>query len=246
MKIEVLRPGLFGLDRSSEAGRVTPQGGTPERLVPYEEALALQQELAARRQRGEIGDVIVVLEHPPVITLGHRGDAGHIVASPEHLARLGIEVHRTTRGGDVTYHGPGQLVVYPIVDLHQAKMGQAAFITLLEEAMIQACAAQGVEAQRIEGKRGVFVGNDKIGAVGIRVSRGVTTHGLALNLDPDLSHFDLIIPCGLREHGVTSLRRATGRPVNREEVIARVVTTLQRGLSRPGSSRAAQTRSPVR
>lgn len=200
--------------------------------LPYEEALALQAGLESARQRDERGDVVVVVEHPPVITLGHRGAAEHVVATPEHLARLGIAVHRTSRGGDVTYHGPGQLVVYPIVDLHRAKLGQAAFVELLEAAMLRACAGQGVEARRLAGTRGVFVGNDKVGAVGIRVSRGVTTHGLALNVDPDLSHYELIVPCGLRDHGVTSLRRAAGRPVNAAAVERDVLSALRDRLER--------------
>ncbi len=202
-------------------------------VLPYVEGLALQAELEGRRKSGEIGDVVVVLEHPPVITLGHRGDATNVVASPERLAQLGITLHRTTRGGDVTYHGPGQMVLYPIVSLHDVKMGQAAFVALLEDAMIQACSDQGVVAHRVAKKRGVFVGDDKIGAVGIRVSRGVTTHGLALNIDPELAHYDVIVPCGLRDHGVTSLRRVTGRSIDAAEVEESLLAKLRQRLEGP-------------
>lgn len=201
-------------------------------LVPYDEALALQQELCRRRLAGEIPDTVVVLEHPPVITLGHRADAGNVVAPAERLRVLGIEVHRVDRGGDVTYHGPGQVVMYPIVDLEAAKLGTARFVEILEECMIRAAARYGVEATRLPRKRGVFAGPDKIGAVGIHVSHGVTTHGLALNVDPDLSHYDLIVACGLRDHGVTSLRRAAGRPVDQRDVEDTLVATLAELLGR--------------
>jgi lipoyl(octanoyl) transferase len=178
--------------------------------LSFPEALAWQQTLEVRRISGEIPDTALCLEHPPVITLGHRGDAAHVLASRELLAAQGIEVHRTTRGGDVTYHGPGQLVLYPVTDLMGLRLTVAGFVNALEETMVRTARDFGVEATRVQGKPGVFVGHDKIGAVGIHLSRGVTTHGLAFNVDPNLSHFELILPCGLRENGVTSLRRELG------------------------------------
>lgn len=199
-------------------GRRCPLAVILAGCVSYEEGLAHQSELEERRIRGEIEDTAVVLEHHPVITLGHQGDASNVIASRAQLGEMGLAVHRTSRGGDVTYHGPGQVVMYPIVDLHEARKGQADFIYLLEETMIRATADQDVEAHRIEGKRGVFVGDDKVGAVGIHVSRGVTTHGLALNVDPDRTHFELIVPCGLQDHGVTSLCEARGSRINQADV----------------------------
>lgn len=201
--------------------------------VPYDEGLAFQLELRERRIRGEVSDTVIVLQHPPVITLGHRGDSSNVIASPSRLDELGIAVRRTSRGGDVTYHGPGQVVMYPIVDLREARLGQAAFVAILEEAMIRATAEFGVEARRVDKKRGVFVGDDKIGAVGVHVAHSVTAHGLALNVDPDLSHFSLIVPCGLQDHGVSSLREVAGRPISREAVEVELVRHFAELLDRP-------------
>lgn len=181
--------------------------------LPYDAGLALQSELERQRLDGSIPDTVVVLEHEPVITLGHRGEEANVVAAPTRLRELGIEVRRVSRGGDVTYHGPGQVVLYPIVDLRAARLGAAKFIEILEGCMISVARDQGLVADRIDKKRGVFVGSEKLGAVGIHISHGITTHGLALNVDPDLTHFDLIISCGLREHTVTSLRRSLGRSI---------------------------------
>lgn len=200
--------------------------------VLYSDGLTLQNELEQRRLEGSISDTVVVLEHEPVITLGHRGEEAHIVAPPARLNELGIEVRRVSRGGDVTYHGPGQVVLYPIVNLHDARIGAAKFIEILEECMISVISELGLAAGRIPKKRGVFVRTEKIGAVGIHISHGVTTHGLALNVDPDLSHFELIISCGLREHAVTSLRRALGRSVDQRGVEQGLVRHLARLLGR--------------
>jgi len=186
--------------------------------IRYTEGVALQGRLEARRLEGTIGETLIVLEHLPVITLGHRGNRDNLLASEEHLARLGVELHRASRGGDATYHGPGQIVAYPIVSLRKLRLKIGELVTILEEAMIRAAAAQGVEATRIDGKPGIFVGQDKVGAVGLHVGRGVTTHGLALNVDPDLSHFELIVPCGLRDCGVTSLARALSAAVDQRAV----------------------------
>jgi lipoate-protein ligase B len=194
--------------------------------TPYLEAAALQARLEAQRLAAAIPDTLVVLEHPPVITLGHRGNRDSVLVTDDHLARLGIEIHRATRGGDATYHGPGQVVAYPVVGLRDLRLRVADLVTLLEEAMIRAAAAEGVEATRLPGKPGVFVGRDKIGAVGLHVSRGVTTHGLALNVAPTLAHFELIVPCGLRDHGVTSLAKVLGRGVDQAGVEASLVAEI--------------------
>lgn len=203
----------------------------PGRL-PYDVGLLWQERLERLRLADEIPDTVILLEHPPVLTIGHRGEEANVVAEASLLHKLGIEVHRTSRGGDVTYHGPGQIVVYPIVHLDQSRLSVAQFVSLLEETMIRTVAEHGVDARRMPNRPGIFVGNDKIGAVGIHVSRGVTTHGLALNVDPDLSHFDLIVPCGLRHHGVTSLRRAAGRGVDETEVQKALVKNLANLMDR--------------
>jgi lipoyl(octanoyl) transferase len=176
-------------------------------LTPYDAAHRLQLETVARRRAGEIGDVLFLLEHPPVITLGRNADAGGVVASGELLAAMGIEVRRIERGGQATYHGPGQIVGYPVIDLHERRLGIAAYVSRLEEAMILAAAALGVEAARRPGITGVFAadGGGKIGAIGVRVTRGVTYHGFAFNVAPDLSHYRLIIPCGMTDTPVTSV-----------------------------------------
>jgi lipoyl(octanoyl) transferase len=154
---------------------------------------------------------VLLLEHDPVITLGRRAQQQHIVMSRDMLEARGVEVHETGRGGDVTYHGPGQLVAYPIVDLSPDRRDVGRYVWTLEETMIRVCRDHGIEGHRIEGLNGTWVGRDKIGAVGVRISRWVTMHGLALNVSTDLSAFDAIVPCGIRDHGVTSLDRLTGQ-----------------------------------
>lgn len=187
-------------------------------LVPYVEALDLQHRLVIARREGRIEDVLILLEHPPVITVGRRGDESNIVASRELLARLGIEVHRVERGGDVTYHGPGQLVGYPILDLrgHQQDVGW--YMHSLEEVLIRALSDFGIEAGRLEGRIGVWIGDKNIAALGARIEEWITYHGFALNVSPDLSHFDLIIPCGYRGVGVTSMEEVLGEAPEMSEV----------------------------
>ena len=194
--------------------------------VGYERGLAWQAELEQKRLAREIPDQLLLLEHPSVITLGHRAAEGHILVSPDVLRAQGIEVHRVNRGGDVTYHGPGQIVVYAVAHLDDKCIRVADFVWALEEAMIRTAAAVGIDAGRQEKRPGVFVGQDKVGAVGIHVSRGVTTHGLALNVDPRLEHFDLIVPCGLRDHGVTSLQRLVQDRLRQEDLASRLVSHL--------------------
>lgn len=188
--------------------------------MPYAEALALQRELAEERRHERIPDTLLLLQHPAVITVGNRGDGGrsHIVASAEHLAGLGIDVHETGRGGDVTYHGPGQIVGYPILDLKPDRQDVHKYVRDLEEVMLRVCADYGVEAGRIPGCSGTWVRGEKIGAIGVRISRWITSHGFAFNVNTNLDHFRLIVPCGIADRGVTSLAMLLGRDVAIDEV----------------------------
>ena len=194
--------------------------------MPYAEALALQRALVEDRRAGRIGDSLLLVEHPHVLTLGVRGDGGrsHILATDAALATRGIEVHETGRGGDITYHGPGQVVGYPIIDLKPDRCDVHRYVRDLEEVLIQTAASYGVDARRVEGLTGVWVGNDKLAAIGVRISRWITSHGFAFNVTTDLSYFDLIVPCGIPDRGVTSLARLLGRRVPREEVEERLAT----------------------
>jgi lipoyl(octanoyl) transferase len=191
-------------------------------VVRYREALVLQQALVEQRRAGCVPDLLLLLQHPPVITLGVRGDGGrsHIVASSKRLAELGVEVSETGRGGDVTYHGPGQLVGYPILDLRPDRCDVHRYVRDVEEVMIRVCAGYGIEAVRISGLTGAWVGSRKIGAIGVRISRWITSHGFAFNVNTDLDYFNLIVPCGIADRGVTSLERLVGRRVALEEVQA--------------------------
>lgn len=173
---------------------------------PYAATHELQKRLVEARIRGEIPDVLLLVEHdPPVVTLGRAAAESNILFSRELLAARGVEVHETGRGGDVTYHGPGQVVAYPIVNLAPDREDVRKYVASLEEAMIRTCADYGLSASRVAGMNGTWIENRKIGAVGVRISRWVTMHGLALNVTTDLSHFGLIVPCGIRDKGVTSL-----------------------------------------
>jgi lipoyl(octanoyl) transferase len=176
--------------------------------------LDLQKELVEERRAGHIPDLLLLLQHPHVITLGVRSASrSHIVAGDAYLADLGIEVHDTGRGGDVTYHGPGQIVGYPIMDLRPDRCDVHRYVRDLEDVMIRVCADYGVVAERISGLTGAWVGADKIGAIGVRISRWITSHGFAFNVDTDLSHFQLIVPCGITGRGVTSLAKIAGHDV---------------------------------
>jgi lipoyl(octanoyl) transferase len=192
--------------------------------VPYGEALAIQSVLAEERRHGRIGDVLLLLEHPHVLTLGARGDGGraHILATPARLSELGVTVVETGRGGDVTYHGPGQLVGYPILDLQPDRCDVHKYVRDIEEVIIRTVADYAVQAGRIRGLTGVWVGHEKIAAIGIRISRWITSHGFAFNVSTDLDYFRLIVPCGISDRGVTSLDKLLGRPVAFDEVEERL------------------------
>ncbi|MGQ9634650.1 MAG: lipoyl(octanoyl) transferase LipB [Bryobacteraceae bacterium] len=172
--------------------------------IGYGEALELQRHLVEKRQRGLIPDQFLILEHPHVITLGRGGDKQHLLASEEVLRRAGVSFYHTDRGGDITYHGPGQVVGYPILDLRQWKRDVAAYVRAVEQVLIDMMAGFGISAGRVPGKTGVWVDGAKIAAIGIHISRWVTSHGFALNLTTDLSYFSYIVPCGL-PNPVTSM-----------------------------------------
>jgi lipoyl(octanoyl) transferase len=194
--------------------------------VPYGEGLDVQADLVARRQRGEIPDTLLLLEHDPVFTLGRNARAENVLVSPDALRARGFGVFETGRGGDVTYHGPGQVVGYPILHLEPGRQDVHRYVRDLEEVMIRACADEGIAAARVPGKTGAWVGDEKIGAIGVRIARWVTSHGFALNAGNDLSPFALIVPCGIADRGVTSLERLLGRPVPLEPLMDRLARHL--------------------
>ena len=188
--------------------------------IGYQAALDLQAQLVERRKQGLIPDQLLLLEHPPVITLGvrTRNDRSHVLESEAALAARGVGLFETGRGGDVTYHGPGQLVGYPIVDLKPDRCDVHRYVRDLEEVLIRAVDAFGVRAGRIEGLTGIWVGDQKLAAIGVRISRWVTSHRFALNVNTDLSRFGLIVPCGITDKGVTSLERLLGHALPMDEV----------------------------
>ena len=194
-------------------------------VVPYADALALQRSLVEDRRAGRIGDTLLRLEHPPVLTLGARGDGGrsHILASAESLATRSIEVHEAGRGGDVTYHGPGQIVGYPIIDLNPHRRDVHRYVRDLETVLIRTAGDYGISAHRVDGLTGVWVGDEKLAAIGVRIARWVTSHGFALNVNTYLDHFDLIVPCGIADRGVTSMARLLGRSLDTAEVANRII-----------------------
>ena len=185
-------------------------------IVPYGEALDLQRSLVEERRADRIPDVLLLLEHPHVVTLGVKLAAAksHLLASPELLQSRDVELHETGRGGDITYHGPGQVVGYPIVDLRPDRCDVHRYVRDLEEVMIRAAGDFGVHAGRVQGLTGAWVGADKLGAIGVRISRWITSHGFAFNVTTDLTYFNLIVPCGITTGGVTSLQRLSGRDIS--------------------------------
>jgi len=197
---------------SNRAGGARRMNVTRLGVVPYAAALELQSELVRARRGGEIDDQLLLLQHPHVITLGTSAHQENILVDVEQRALLGIELFETGRGGDVTYHGPGQLVGYPIFDLKPDRCDLHLYVRDIEEALIRALLEFGITADRKQGLTGVWVGEEKIAAIGVRVSSGwITSHGFALNVATDLAFFDAIIPCGIRDHGVTSVARVLGR-----------------------------------
>jgi len=203
--------------------------------IGYTEAFELQQVLVERRKRGEIPDQLLIVEHPHVVTMGRNGHDENLLAAPEVLARAGIEFHRTNRGGDVTYHGPGQIVGYPIFDLREWQRDVVAYVRAVERALMEALAEFGIRAERSAGATGVWTpGPDgtlaKIAAIGVHISRWVTSHGFALNLDTDLDYFRYIVPCGLTRP-VTSMR-ALGSTASRAQVVAALAGSFGRVFDR--------------
>jgi lipoate-protein ligase B len=185
-------------------------------VIDYEAALKLQNRLVEARADAEIGDAILILQHPPVITMGKSGKVQNVLA-PETIREKNIRIIFTDRGGDVTYHGPGQLVVYPILNLRDHGLSVPGYVWKLEETVIRVLARFGIDAARVEKMRGVWVGKEKIAALGVHLSRWISKHGLALNVNTNLDPFDLINPCGTGRR-VTSLARILGRELSMEEV----------------------------
>jgi lipoyl(octanoyl) transferase len=213
-------------------------------LIGYERALDLQRELVERRKRGEIADRLLLLEHPDVITLGvkTRSDRSHVLESDASLAAMGVELFETGRGGDVTYHGPGQLVGYPILDLKPDRCDVHRYVRDLEEVLIRTVATFGITAGRVPGLTGIWVGAErpeKLAAIGVRISRWVTSHGFALNVNTDLARFGLIVPCGITDKGVTSMERLLGRRVPMDEVADAVERAFPAVFTRTRSALSA-------
>src|SRR5579883_644886 len=213
-----------GCHRRGERDAQPPNADAPCRWawlgrVAYGTALARQRALLEARAAGAIPDSLLLLEHPPVLTLGRRGSRDDVLVSEAELAARGIAVYETNRGGLVTYHGPGQLVAYPIADIRSLTGGDVVrYVWGLEESVIRVLADLGIVAGRDPRHRGVWVGNAKIAALGVAISRGVTMHGIALNLQPDLDHFGLIHPCGIHDRGVTSVAAVLGHPLDQPAV----------------------------
>jgi lipoyl(octanoyl) transferase len=199
-------------------------------LMGYAEAYALQKRVVAVRKAGAIEDVLLLCEHPHVITLGRNGKRENLLASEPVLRQKGVEFHSTNRGGDITYHGPGQIVGYPILNLGAIRRDVVWYVRMLEEAMIRATAEFGIVANRVTGKTGIWVTNgnneEKLAAIGVHISRWVTSHGFAYNVSTDLRFFDLIVPCGIADRKATSLEKLLGRNVEEKEVAPRIANHL--------------------
>ena len=211
--------------------------------VGYADGLALQERLVRERQAGTIPDTLLLLEHEPVFTMGRNARAENVLFPADELRARGFDVFEVGRGGDVTYHGPGQVVGYPILDLSPDRRDVHRYVRDLEDVMIRTCADYGIRAERVEGRTGCWVGPEKIGAIGVRIARWVTSHGFAFNVRNDLSPFGLIVPCGIRDRGVTSLARLLGREPDLDEAIERLAGHLLAVFERqavPGEAAAAR------
>jgi lipoyl(octanoyl) transferase len=204
-------------------------------LIRYDEALALQQRLVSARKAGAAPDVLLLCEHPHVITLGRNGKLENLLASSDTLREMGVEFHHSDRGGDVTYHGPGQLVGYPILNLSEIRRDVGWYVRKLEEVMIRTSANFGVRASRVPGRTGVWVSpaanasgdtEEKLGAIGVHLSRWVTSHGFAYNVSADLRYFDLIVPCGIANRRATSLEKLLGRTLAVAECLPAMVAAF--------------------
>jgi lipoyl(octanoyl) transferase len=199
-------------------------------MIGYAEACALQKRLVAARKADAIEDVLLFCEHPHVITQGRNGKPEHLLASEHVLRQKGVEFYETCRGGDITYHGPGQIVGYPILNLGAIRRDVVWYVRVLEEAMIRATAEFGITAKRVEGKTGIWVESgcteEKLGAIGVHISRWVTSHGFAYNVSTDLRFFDLIVPCGIADRKATSLEKRLQRTVKEIEVAPRIAKHL--------------------
>lgn len=213
--------------------------------VGYAEGLEVQRRLVEARHAGRIGNTLVLLEHPPVLTLGRNSDRKNVLATDEFLAYRGVELHEANRGGDVTYHGPGQLVGYPIVDLRSfagaglgRRLGAVEYVRWVEEALIRACGDFGVKTERVAGRTGVWtlaggsVEEKKIAAIGVHISRGITSHGFALNVTTDLRDFELIVPCGISDRAVTSLELEVSEDVGAALTMEKVMHSVARQFGR--------------
>ena len=203
-------------------------------LIGYAEAWELQKRLVAARKPGAMEDVLLLCEHPHVITLGRNGKREHLLASEQVLQQKGVQFHTSDRGGDITYHGPGQLVGYPVLNLGAIRKDVVWYVRMLEEAMLRATAEFGITAERVTGKTGIWVRGttgsnstgvteEKLGAIGVHISRWITSHGFAYNVSTDLRYFDLIVPCGITGRKATSLEKILGRAVTPKEVVQPVV-----------------------
>ena len=219
-------------------------------LIGYAEAWELQKQLVAARKTGGIDDILLLCEHPHVITLGRNGKREHLLASEQVLRQKGVEFHSSDRGGDITYHGPGQLVGYPILNLGAIRKDVVWYVRMLEETMIRSTAEFGISAERVTGKSGIWVQTtsasnvpavteEKLGAIGVHLSRWVTSHGFAYNVSTDLRYFDLIVPCGITGRKATSLEKILGHAVTRKEVVQPVIRNFGEvfGLEMRGTSR---------
>jgi lipoyl(octanoyl) transferase len=204
-------------------------------LIRYDEAWTLQQRLVSARKSGAAPDVLLLCEHPHVITLGRNGKLENLLASPDALREMGVEFHHTNRGGDITYHGPGQLVGYPILNLGEIRRDVGWYVRQLEEVMIETSANFGVQASRVPGRSGVWVSaaadvsddpEKKLGAIGVHLSRWVTSHGFAYNVSTDLRYFDLIVPCGIANRRATSLEQLLGRTLTVGECVPALVAAF--------------------